>query len=511
MIKKLLIAIVPLGLLVVLTGSMMDDNGKAGRTGSPNENPCTTSCHNTYALNSGPGSISIQSQGMTNFVYTPGQVYAMSVTVSQTGVGLFGVGIEALTSTNNNAGTLTITDAASTQIKTATVSGISRRNIVHKLNGGLSSNSKVFNFSWTAPAAGTGNVTFYFAGNASNSSGTDAGDYIYTGSQVITEACVTPAQPGTVTGNATVCSGGMETYSITAVAGATGYTWTLPSGWSGTSTTESISVTAGSTSGDITVTVDNACGSSTPATLTITVNTVPAQPGSIFGSNAVCANSQHTYNISPVAGASSYSWTLPGDWTGTSTSESISVTAGVMSGDVMVTANNGCGASQFTTLTVTNNPLPQPVIDINSSTGTDTLYTTLSGIGYQWYYNGSAITGATYSMYEPTQNGNYVVEVTDANGCTGSSQIFSLLNLGVNQLKGSGSMSIKWNSATGKLFVNANDKAVSSVSIVDYSGKVILNSKLDNAGEEIDLNALPDGVYFAVANNGSVNRFVITR
>jgi hypothetical protein len=49
----------------------------------------------------------------------------------------------------------------------------------------------------------------------------------------------------------------------------------LPSGWSGTSTTNSISTTASSTSGTITVTANNTCGSSTAATLPITVNTLP--------------------------------------------------------------------------------------------------------------------------------------------------------------------------------------------------------------------------------------------
>jgi hypothetical protein len=45
-----------------------------------------------------------------------------------------------------------------------------------------------FTFDWTAPSAGTGNVTFYFAGLAGNNNGTDdTGDYTYTGNQVYAE------------------------------------------------------------------------------------------------------------------------------------------------------------------------------------------------------------------------------------------------------------------------------------------------------------------------------------
>ena len=62
-----------------------------------------------------------------------------------------------------------------------------------------------------------------------------------------------PAQPGAITGSITVCQGSSQTYSVAAVTGATSYTWTLPSGWTGTSTTNSITATAGS-SGTISVT-----------------------------------------------------------------------------------------------------------------------------------------------------------------------------------------------------------------------------------------------------------------
>jgi len=183
-----------------------------------------------------------------------------------------------------NGGTLNITDATHTQIKSATVSGVSRRNVVHTLDGGANPSSMTFNFSWTAPAAGTGPVTFYFAGVAADGDGNESNDYVYKSNQVFTEAtCTTPAQPGSISGGATQCSGSAVTYSVATVSGATSYTWTLPSGWTGSSTSNSINVTSGSTSGNVTVTANNACGSSTAQTLAVTANTTPAQPGSGLG------------------------------------------------------------------------------------------------------------------------------------------------------------------------------------------------------------------------------------
>jgi uncharacterized delta-60 repeat protein len=75
---------------------------------------------------------------------------------------------------------------------------------------------------------------------------------------------------GVITGPTTNCQGETVTYSIEAVNGATGYTWILPAGWAGTSTTTSVSATAGAAGGTISVTADNACGSSIPLTLDIT-------------------------------------------------------------------------------------------------------------------------------------------------------------------------------------------------------------------------------------------------
>jgi len=171
---------------VLFFAGIDSDNGKAGATGSPGENNCTN-CHNTYAVNSGAGSIAITSN-MTNWEYVPGQTYQISVTVAQSGKSLFGLGFEALLSSGANAGTLTA--GTGTTIKNATIAGNSRRNVVHQLNGGASSGTHTFTFNWAAPTTNVGALTFYAAGNACNANGSDTGDYVYTASQVVNPAPV---------------------------------------------------------------------------------------------------------------------------------------------------------------------------------------------------------------------------------------------------------------------------------------------------------------------------------
>jgi uncharacterized repeat protein (TIGR03803 family) len=129
-----------------------------------------------------------------------------------------------------------------------------------------------------------------------------------------------PAQPSAITGNVSVCSGTVNTYSVAAVTGATSYTWSLPSGWVGISTTDSITVTAGTSGGNITVTANNSYGSSVAQTATVTVNALPPTPtitasGAILTSSAASGNQWYLNSVIIVgATAKSYTATKNGNY-----------------------------------------------------------------------------------------------------------------------------------------------------------------------------------------------------
>ncbi len=172
----------------VMSFSIMDSSGKKGKTNAPGETTCNDGgCHSGNALNSAGGSITITAPTLTNWEYTPGQVYVINVIVAKTGVSKFGFDFEALTSAGANGGTITVTNSTQTQTQNITISGNSRTNIIHKTNGGTgTAGTHTFTFNWTAPSTNIGNVTFYAAGNATNSNGSTSGDFIYTTSRVIT-------------------------------------------------------------------------------------------------------------------------------------------------------------------------------------------------------------------------------------------------------------------------------------------------------------------------------------
>ena len=228
----------------------------------------------------------------------------------------------------------------------------------------ITSVSGATSYTWTLPAGWTGTSTTNsisaipgaaggtISVKASNSCGSSTANTLS-----VTVAGI-PSQPGTITGNNSVCQGSVQTYNISPVSGSTSYTWSLPSGWSGTSNSVTINITPGATSGSISVTADNACGSSTSKSLAIGVTPLLPQPGVISGSTSVCAGIAQTYSISSVSGATSYTWTLPGGWTGTSTSNSISITPSSSSGTISVAANNSCGPGIARTLNVTVTSIP---------------------------------------------------------------------------------------------------------------------------------------------------------
>lgn len=232
-------------------------------------------------------------------------------------------------------------------------------------------------------------------------------------------SCSSPDQPSSIGGNATLCANGTETYSVTNDPTATSYTWTLPSGWSGTSTTNSINVTYGTTGGTITVTADNACGSSIPQTANISVN------------------------------------------------------------------NNIDKTVDLTGLTLTANQ---------------------AGATYQWLDcdNGNApISGETNQLFTPSANGNYAVEIT-LSGCTETSSctVVNFVNISENVID---NLTVFPNPGNGIYTISGyNFQGDTDIKIYTSDGKMILQQS-GFSGEDaiitIDISSHPQGIYLLEIDN----------
>jgi len=176
--------------------------------------------------------------------------------------------------------------------------------------------------------------------------------------------------------------------------------------WSNSATSQSITVT---TSGNYSVSVTdaNGCsGSSNSIAVTVNPNSTPSITAS--GQTTFCQGGSVVLMSS-----------IPGNntWSTGATTQSITVNT---SGTYTVTDNSGCGGtSQPVTVTVNSNPSPS-VTSGGQTTfcqgGSVTLTCSPQG-SYSWS------NGSTTNSINVTSSGSYSVVLTDANGCTGTSQV----------------------------------------------------------------------------------------
>jgi aryl-phospho-beta-D-glucosidase BglC (GH1 family) len=236
---------------------------------------------------------------------------------------------------------------------------------------------------------------------------------------------------GPVSGSTSVGAGQNSVgYSVGATAGASTYTWTVPSGASVASGqgTHSITVnySCSAVSGNVTVTPSSGGGCiGTSSSLPVTVTSVGAT-GGITGSSAVCAGQSGVpYSISSVSGAATYTWTVP---TGASIASgqgttSVTVNWGSTPGDVTVTPFSVSCSGTASSLTVSINTAP----NITGQTGSQTVCAggtanfgvtaTGSGLTYQWRKNGVPLSdGGTVSGATTTNVTLATVTTGDSGG-----------------------------------------------------------------------------------------------
>jgi hypothetical protein len=246
----------------------------------------------------------------------------------------------------------------------------------------------------------------------------------------------------------------------------------------------------------------------------------PAMPGAISGNNPVCAGSTHTYTISTVPLATSYTWTVPAGAVINSGqgSTSINVTFGSTSGNISVYASNSCGDSPIQTLSVTVNPNPVASASGGGSIcpGDSASLSSSGGTGYSWAPSGS-LNNSTIAnpIASPSTATTYTVTVSDANGCsataTVSVNLFTPPTISATtnantvcsgspaNLSATGGVSYVWNpgNMTGSpITVNPMANTTYTVTGTDGNGCTSTNT--------VTVNVYPDPVISVSSNNDSI-------
>jgi hypothetical protein len=232
--------------------------------------------------------------------------------------------------------------------------------------------------------------------------------------------------------SASSCAGNDGSATVSASGGNPSYSYV----WN-TSPAQSGPTATGLAIGTYVVTATDASGCTGTLSVSITgAGGAPAVPSAIAGPTGACRNSSITYSVTNNPGVS-YNWTLPANASGSSTTNSITVTFGpsYAGGSICVTATNGCGTSTPSCIPVnvitvrpgvpTAIAGPSPVC---TATATYTVAPVPGATSYNWVVTGGIIITAgqgtqivTVSL--PVNFGQGSIQVTASN-CIGTSAVY---------------------------------------------------------------------------------------
>ncbi|MGY5849907.1 Ig-like domain-containing protein [Salegentibacter sp. F14] len=254
-----------------------------------------------------------------------------------------------------------------------------------------------------------------------------------------------PDAPGTISGETQVCPNTTGiTYSITPVDRATSYQWTLPTGWTGNSTDDSIIITSGNVADNqiIKVKAINECGESAESSLTVNVGPgKPDTPGEISDPGIICPGQTISLEVPLDNSVNDYTWSLPNGWSiisGQGTNQ-INVTAGNygQDGSVSVFSTNTCLDSDARSRSFSiNEPVPATPGEISGPDivcpSSEMIYS-ISAVTYAdqyiWFLDGAEITGqngTSVTLDSGTTPGNRTLKVIAVNECVNSADYTTL-------------------------------------------------------------------------------------
>ena len=210
---------------------------------------------------------------------------------------------------------------------------------------------------------------------------------------MVQEAASLPGAAGPITGTNVLCAGTSANYSISPISGATSYQWSVPTGatiTSGQGTTAiAVNYSSSASSGVVSVFGKNSAGNGAPSNLAVTVNNVPAAPGTPSGPATVDlfngASSEYTTSGSTTA--VSYEWTLEpaesGSISGTNKTGTVSWNNYIGAATVKVRGLNNCGTGSYSAAFA---------VSVTNTTGIDNLST------------------ETLSVYPSPSNGQFTIK-----------------------------------------------------------------------------------------------------
>ena len=142
----------------------------------------------------------------------------------------------------------------------------------------------------------------------------------------------------------------------------------------------------------------------------------------------------------------------------------------------------------------------------------DALLSTSQYESYQWFFNGEAIEDATDQFYQALENGDYHVQVVDANGCILRADPVTVVLTSTLQRFFDPSQRIYPNPVSNYLYLEADHLSeLTALEVYSASGKlirIIESHEIVKNRIEIDLSFLDSGLYFILGHEFSAQKFI---
>jgi hypothetical protein len=156
----------------------------------------------------------------------------------------------------------------------------------------------------------------------------------------------------------------------------------------------------------------------------------------------------------------------------------------------MLIDNNGCDSLINLNLTIIDN---NPTVISNS----ESILSLSTNVLYQWLdcSNGfSEIIGETNSIFSPSINGNYAVEITD-NLCADTSECITINSVGITENSILENVIIHPNPSSGSITVEFESIQEVDITMYNLSGQVVYSQENINAiSHQFEVNE-PSGIY----------------
>lgn len=222
-----------------------------------------------------------------------------------------------------------------------------------------------------------------------------------------------------------------------------------------------------------------------------------APVASATSNSPICAGETLNLTANTVVNAT-YGWTGPNAFTSAVQNPTIPNATALASGTytLSITAG-GCAAATSTVVVAVNaNPV------VTTTLSGLTLTASVAGSTYEWYNCAdNAVVGSNLQTYTATTNGSYAVEITDANGCVGSSTCQVINTVGVDAKTAINSFSMSPNPTKGKVTITAAFNESANVVIFNALGKEVSRIANIQNGSVIDFSAFNNGVYMVQITN----------